>query len=353
MRVHDDHPLPTSLLKIVYQNINGWTSRFREHKHALNKYNPDVILMADTGLTSVQPLKFFPYIVYKANTQALHSGVAILIKPNIQHTLVKHRFVHDTLAIQVETLSGPVIIAVNYSPPSRGFPPMEDLKWLSEHTFPCYLLADLNAHHSTFPHHSAPNHLGMYLYREYTSKGRLNRLGPSEPTFYAHNSERGTAPDIILANRHTYHNHFHEVLPASTSDHLPIKLTISTKPIMKIVKGENRKRANWDEYSDHIKNQIDLPDLRQASQFEICQDICNATDSIMEARDLHIPKNTLVARPFVPSSPKFRRPMKILDSIFKMKTKTLNTTILRKLTKQRAEVILELGKEGKKLAKQH
>ena len=79
-------------------------------KYALNKYNPDIILIADTGLTSVQPLKFFPYIVYKYNTQGLHSGVAILIKPNIQHKLVKHKFEHDTIAIQVETLSGPVII---------------------------------------------------------------------------------------------------------------------------------------------------------------------------------------------------------------------------------------------------
>ena len=327
--------------------------RSNEHKFALNKYNPDIILLADTGLTSVQPLKFFPYTVYKHNTQSRSSGVAILIKPNIQHVLIKHKFEHDTLAIQVETLSGPVIIAVNYSPPSRKFPPMEDLKWLSEHLFPCYLLADLNAHHKTFPYHGTQNHLGVYLHNEYITKGRLYRLGPSTPTFRSSRSVRGTTPDIILANKYTYHNHFHEVLPASTSDHLPIKLTISTKPIMKIKKGENRKCANWSEYSKHIKDQIELPDLRQASLFEICQEVCNSVDSIMEARQLHIPKNTLVARPFVPSSPKYCRLMKILDHIFKMKTKTHDPLTLKKLTKQRSEIVIELRNEGVKLAKQH
>ena len=171
----------------------------------------------------------------------MHSGVAILIKPNIQHMLVKHKFQHDTIAIQVETLSGPVIIAVNYSPPSRGYPPMEDLQWLSKHLFPCYLLADLNAHHKTFPFHAAQNPAGVYLHREYITKNRLQRLGPSSPTFRSYHSDRGTTPDIILANRNTYHNHFHEVLSATTSDHLPIKFTISTKPIMKIIKGENKK----------------------------------------------------------------------------------------------------------------
>ena len=348
-----NNQLPTSLLKIVFQNTNGWTFRSNEHKYALNRYNPDIIMIADTSLTSEQPLKFFPYIVYKHNTQGKHSGVAILIKPNIQHTLVKHKFEHDTIAIQVETLSGPIILAVNYSPPSRGYPPMEDLKWLSKHFIPCYLLADLNAHHDSFPYHGTQNTEGEYLYREYISKGRLHRIGPSTPTFFAHNSEKGTTPDIILGNRHTYHNHFHEVLQASTSDHLPIKLIISTKPIMKVVKGENRKRANWVEYTEHIKNQITLPNLRQASQFEICQEVCNSIDYIMEARQQYIPKNTMVARPFVPSSPKYRRLMKILDHIFKLKTKTRNTAVLNKLTKQRAIIVTELRKEGIRLAKQH
>ena len=291
--------------------------------------------------------------MYKHNTHGVHSGVAILIKPNIQHQLVKHNFEHDTIAIQVETLSGPVIIAVNYTPPSRGYPPTEDLKWLSKHLLPCYLLADMNAHHNDFPYHSKQNAIGEYLHKEYINKGRLYRLGPSIPTYHGYNSINGTTPDIILANRNTYHNDFHEVLQASTSDHLPIKLTISTKPIMKIIKGENRKCADWLEYSNHIKNQIDLPDLRKASQFEICQQFCNAIDAIMEARELHIPKNTIVPRPFVPSSPKYRRLMKILDHIYKMKAKNRDATVQNKLTKQRTVVVSELRKEGIRLATQH
>ena len=96
-----------------------------------------------------------------------------------------------------------------------------------------------------------------------------------------------------------------------------------------------------------------MPNLRHASQLEICQEVCNSVDFIMEARDLYIPKNTRVTRPFIPSSPLYRRLMKILDHIFVMKTKTNDKTILSKLTKDKSKVVLQLRNEGIKLARQH
>ena len=81
------------------------------------------------------------------NTAQEYSGVAILIKKDIQHSLITRTFDGDTLAIQVETSLGPIILGTNYSPPGRGYVPIRDIMWFSRHRLPAYLLADLNAHH--------------------------------------------------------------------------------------------------------------------------------------------------------------------------------------------------------------
>ena len=73
-----------------------------------------------------------------------------MVKRNIKHNLIHFKFSSDTMAIKIETSSGPVVLAVNYTPPSRVFLPERDLGWIQNHSCPAYLMADLNAHHNSF-----------------------------------------------------------------------------------------------------------------------------------------------------------------------------------------------------------
>ena len=73
----------------------------------------------------------------------------------------------------------------------------------------------------------------------------IQHIGPDFPTFYT--QTRGTAPDIILTNYRTYHNTHIRPGPLTTSDHIPIVLTISTSPIL--IPAPLRpdfKKANWE-----------------------------------------------------------------------------------------------------------
>ena len=154
--------------------------------------------------------------------------MAILIKSDIQHSLINKTFDGDTLAITTETTTGPVIIGTNYSPPSRIIFPMRDIMWFARHRTSLYLLADLNAHHTTFDTFS--NDYGKVLYNMWLEDGFLQRLGPDTGT---HTSNAGnlSKPDIVLTNRQMYHFYHVSTLDRNVSDHAPMSLEISNKPI--------------------------------------------------------------------------------------------------------------------------
>ena len=307
----DPHaPVPTSQLKIVYQNIQGWKTNANIHRRTLSVGSPDIILIADTGLEDRERLGFHPYIVYKRNTQKKSSGVAILIKKNIQHHRVDHQFLHDTVAIVVETTTGPIIVATNYHPPIRNYLPMEDLSWLACHSTPVYLLADLNAHHRSFPFCSGRgNSKGLVLHDWWMKSGKLLRLGPNFPTVATHNSA-GTTPDIVLTNNKTYHNYFISPMPASVSDHLPVKMIISSKPIIKKVKCENIKGADWDSYKEHIKSNTEVLNLRNTTKDVVDEGLQKIIVDICDSRAANIPMVKVCTRPFITTSDKFKHLLK-------------------------------------------
>ena len=75
-----------------------------------------------------------PYTCYQHNpTGEFYAGVGICVKKNIKHKRVTHKFHHDTIAVQIETPTGPIILATNYHRPELGYPPSEDLEWLANH----------------------------------------------------------------------------------------------------------------------------------------------------------------------------------------------------------------------------
>ena len=316
----------------------------------------DVILIAHTGLKDdddKQRLKMSPYTCYQFNpTGNFYAGVGILIKKNIKHKLVTHKFQHDTIAIQVETPTGPIILATIYHRPSFNYLPFEDLEWLANHQTPTYLLADLNAHHASLPHHNKTDLKGRYLHDIFLTRGRLIHIGPAFPTFHKPGSQ-GTAPDIVLTNKHTYHNHYISPLRINTSDHAPIKLTISTKPIFKKVKCENIDAADWVKYSQTLKDSTNPINLRQATQSEVCETIAAKINDIQTARQLAIPQITICTRPFISVSLRFKRLSTILCRLTDLHSSTRDLDTHLALSRQRRKTIQLIREEGRILARHH
>ena len=217
--------------------------------HAYKQLNADIILINSHGTPNNEPMKIHGYAVHRRNTTNSNTdGTAIAVKNTIQHRLIDD-FISDTLAVQLETTTGKIILATLYQPPARNYIPTPDFIHLFRGNTPVYMIADLNANHPT---------LG---YRHTNTKGRqlhhlihnrtLQHIGPHFPTFISHRS--ATTPDIILTNYRTYHNTHIEQGPLTTSDHIPIIFTISTKPIQTpITPRPSYSQANWESFSEEL-----------------------------------------------------------------------------------------------------
>ena len=90
--------------------------------------------------------------------------------------------------------------------------------------------------------------------------GIMQRIGPSFPTFYTPTTS--TQPDIVLINRIVTYNYFVTVGSATTSDHIPILMRISTAPIqVEIPLRKSFRKADWEKYIRILmKHHQDLKD---------------------------------------------------------------------------------------------
>ena len=279
------------------------------------------------------------------NTAQDHSGVAILIKKDIEHSLITHVFDGDTLAIKVETSLGPIILGTNYSPPGRLYLPVRDIMWFSRHRLPAYLLADLNAHHLTIGHYT--NDYGRVLYNTWLEDGYLRRIGPEIGTF---TSKKGkiTKPDIVLVNRHVYHYSFINTLNYNVSDHAPISLQLSNKAI-KIPSQEHEviSKARWLTFTELIKTSTVPINLNQQEYFKIDEEIQKIEATVNNAQNIAIPKSKFKYSTKIQITPKFDRLQKVLTQIYKLITaNTNNNQILRHLRRRKNVLINSLKTEA-------
>ena len=272
----------------MQHNVANW----RTNKNILiNTYmtiNPDIILINSHGLKSDESLKILGYITHKINaSNELNDGCAILVKSIIKHQ-INDNFLTDMLEMIVETSIGRIKIATTYIPPRRPFIPFPDFHALASNSIPTYLLADLNAKHTCLGD-KYNNTVGKNIKR-LMDENKLNHIGPNFPTYFAHNA--ATSPDIILANNQIYHNHIIEAGPITSSDHIPMILTITAKAITTpSLVSYNMGKANWDSIKEEINNKLHEIDTNQIStQQEIETAIETWYNNITTTMENNIPK---------------------------------------------------------------
>ena len=280
-------------IKILQHNVAHW----RPYKQLLTQtyadINPDILLINSHGLKDEETLKIHGYTTYQKNSSnELHDGSAILIKTNIKHRVTEN-FLTDILFITIETNIGPVNIATTYLPPRRPYLPIPDFHQLASHTFPTYIIGDLNAKHQIFGDNYC-NTVGRGL-KMLIDNNKLKHLGPDFPTLITQNTN--TTPDIILSNTKTYHNHIIEAGPVTISDHLPLILTITAKAIkIPSTPKFNYSKANWEKFKDSVQNNIhEAIPSRNSGAEEIDKAIETWYNIIIKAMQGNIPKtNTQV-----------------------------------------------------------
>ncbi len=115
---------------------------------------------------------------------------------------------------------------------------------------PVFILGDFNATHRSFGNNRS-NVVGRSLL-QLIDNGNLIHLGPHFNTYFKHNV--ASKPDKVFTNKHNYLNTLIEPGDITTSDHIPVTLTISTEPILK-EKPEtyNYNNADWNFFSKHFE----------------------------------------------------------------------------------------------------
>ena len=138
--------------------------------------------MTDIGKTNQnKPIKIFQYLVFATNKNDENSaGVAIAVKKGLKFKIL-NSFDHDTIGIQIQTKTGPLIIMTNYSPPRHRYIPNSDLNYAIQNNWPVLIVGDLNARHSMFGYTSRSNPKGRQL-NNIIFNNKLNYIGPGFPT---------------------------------------------------------------------------------------------------------------------------------------------------------------------------
>lgn len=274
-------------IKVLQHNVLNW----RTNKEALilnyTKHNPDILLLNSHGLKTRETLKIPGYHSWKVNyTQENNDGSAILIKHGIQYKLIDD-FDTDFIAIKIDTVWGPIIIATTYLPPRRAYLPFTDIYKLINYNIPVFILGDFNASHRCFGN-STSNVVGRSL-SQLIDNGDIIHLGPHFNTFFRQNVL--SKPDKVFSNKHNYLNTHLEPGDITTSDHIPIILSISTEPIL-IKKPEtyNYKKADWELFQRILQEKINIIDFQNKNLEYLDQQLENWVFNIKLAMMKSIPK---------------------------------------------------------------
>ena len=290
-------------LTVLYHNVLHWSNRRHELCNEYSSHDPDIILLASHGQADTSKIKIQHYKCYQRNKTGVRAdGVAIAIKRNLPHKILDD-FDQEFLAVEVDTTKGPVVFATCYLPPRRPYLPYPDLLYLLSLRKPVYLLADMNARHGVLGYNDR-NNVGNGLASLMTD-GRLVHLGPDFPTFISRAS--ATTPDVVLANRYGHLNTYISPGNLTSSDHLPIKMVVSTSPILvPTAPSPCYKRANWESFKLVLEAKPSV-ELNGRPRDDIDRETERWMNDILEARRLCIPERYLRVIPHPITSPELQQ----------------------------------------------
>ncbi len=119
----------------------------------------------------------------------------------------------------------------------------------------------------------------------------ISHLGPQFPTFISHNS--ATSPDNFFSNKHNYINTLTEPGDITTSDHIPVILTVSTRPIyIKTKESCQYNKAKWEDFKEILNNKFTERNLNNFTIDEIDQELNSWMRTVKYAMNKTIPKRS-------------------------------------------------------------
>lgn len=285
---------PIEQIVIIQHNVYTWVNKKDELNNYYRSIDPDIILLNDIGVINTK-IKIYNYNVVECNKLNERSaGIAVAVRSNITYKILDN-FHDDILGIKLETTKGPIIVLTCYCPPRRNYVPMGEMENILQKNIPVYIIGDLNANMRMAGY--ARNNLNGNVLKRLIERNKIKYLGPDFRTLV----DRPARPDMVIANQNAFLNYAIEQGTLTASDHLPLIVKLSTKPIVK--PGVMRRKyisANWDGFKRRIEEKIegelldnDLTNDQGVNAEKIEESYIRWTKIITDAEDEYIPKTKI------------------------------------------------------------
>ena len=255
-------------VRVIQHNVLSWENRKYDLINTYRHYDADIFLLNSHGLSDDKRLKIPGFRVYQQNySNDQNDGVAIAVKCRLRHR-VEDDFLSETLAIEIDTPDGHLLIPTIYLLPRRPYLSYPGFVRLLRRQTPVFLVGNLDARHP-YLRYTTTNQVGRDIrVADYFRRQTALQNGPHFPIFFDHHT---SSPDIALTNRANFLNYSLSPGPLTTSDHIPIILDISTSPLL--VPSTlifSFSRTHWDTFKrDDALLMTNLPNVTYGSLEEI------------------------------------------------------------------------------------
>lgn len=286
----------------VTLNILSWNaqsisneSKATELKLLLSEYDVHIACIQETYLTSNIKTFVQNYHIYRNDRPTHGGGVAILVRSNISHKLLK---LHDTttienISIEITAGSRKLIIVSAYNPHfSTHF--ASDIEIIANNDSEIAIFGDMNAKHPAW-NCSKPNSAGKILHN-FINSSDFTLISPDEATHHPHSGATPSTIDLLITNSSIPIENLC-TLDKHISDHSPILCQLCTSTREAPTRSFNYRTADWDKYRNLIEEHVDLSGHLN-SRAEIDASIELFTEMILNARDSSVPKRPFRERLF-------------------------------------------------------
>lgn len=310
---------------IFHWNMNGFHNNLDDLKILLEEYNPFIICLNETHLSSNQNPNINNYKSYSlSGTRATNvqecGGVSILVKSNLPHKVIDMNSELQTIAIEVNYPIKCSIIST-YLRPSEFLNRVDLENFFENVPKPWIWVGDFNAHHDEW-FSDYINQKGGVLF-EYANDEDLTLLNTNTPTRHG-GCYRDAVLDLAFTSSFLQNLVDFKVHNDPTaSDHSPIIISsLVTQRVEKREKLWNYSKANWDNFS----RAINFKNVDMTKEIDLIDE--EILKSLINAAKISIPLTSGVYRPGRNNAwwnEEFKREIKVRNKLYK-KSRQLRAT---------------------------
>lgn len=206
-----------SSYKIIHWNCRSIKNKIHELQQLILDFKLDIASLNETHLSNRHKLNIRGFKVYRHDRNQFGGGVALVIKNNIEHYLIKvpELINIEAIGVIVQHASKNVLVISAYLPPEKKLINQDLHKLLSLHTH-VLILGDLNCKHVSW--NCPTNNQNGKILLDFCLSHNLNLNFPAEPTHYPFNlAHRPSIIDLMITKNFNSHNK-----PQCTSLNFPL-----------------------------------------------------------------------------------------------------------------------------------